>query len=184
MGKALDRSVAEATEQRKEEHAAHLELMSSDSAAKELLGFAKNRLNKFYAPKLYKPAPKAELSAEERIFVSEGGTATPTPAPGGIAGTGISAFAEVSVHIQGKEAPPPPPETLGAYKKKSEENTGVLAMIDLLVKDLEKEMQEATVEEKNAQEDYEELMRHASEKRTEDSKAITSKANNKAQLEE
>merc|ERR1719188_2824550 len=67
--KALDKSVAEATEQRKEEHTAHVELMSSDSAAKELLGFARNRLNKFYSPKLYKPAPKAELSAEERIFV-------------------------------------------------------------------------------------------------------------------
>merc|ERR1719444_191777 len=102
--KALDKSVADATQQRKEEHAAHLELMSSDSAAKELLGLVRNRLNKFYAPKLYKPAPKAELSAEERIFVSEGGTATPTPAPGGIAGTGISAFAEVSVHTGGLQA--------------------------------------------------------------------------------
>merc|ERR1712217_382809 len=149
MGKALDRSVAEATEQRKEEHAAHLELMSSDSAAKELLGFAKNRLNKFYAPKLYKPAPKAELSAEERIFVSEGGTATPTPAPGGIAGTGISAFADVSVHVQGKVVPPPPPETFGAYKKKSEENTGVLAMMDLLVKDLDKDEAETVLQERS-----------------------------------
>lgn len=36
----------------------------------------------------YKAAPKVELSAEERILVSEGGTASPTPAPGGIAGTG------------------------------------------------------------------------------------------------
>merc|ERR1719401_4940 len=158
--------------------------MSSDAAAKELLGFAKNRLNKFYAPKLYKPAPKTELSAENRIFVSEGGTPPPTAPPGGIAGTGISAFAEVSAHIQSKDAPPPPPETFGAYKKKSGENTGVLAMMDLLVKDLDKEMQESSVEEKNAQEDYEELMRDASEKRAEDSKAITSKANTKAQLEE
>merc|ERR1719401_2228835 len=158
--------------------------MSSDSAAKELLGFARNRLNKFYAPKLYKPAPKTELSAEDRIFVSEGGTPPPTAAPGGIAGTGISAFAEVSVHTQGKDAPPPPPETFGAYQKKSGENTGVLAMMDLLVKDLDKEMQESSVEEKNAQQDYEELMQDASEKRAEDSRAITSKANTKAQLQE
>ena len=28
--------------------------MSNDGAAKEVLGFAKNRLNKFYNPKLYK----------------------------------------------------------------------------------------------------------------------------------
>merc|ERR1719359_15098 len=46
--KALDKSVAEATEQRKEENADYTELMASDAAAKELLGFAKNRLNKFY----------------------------------------------------------------------------------------------------------------------------------------
>merc|ERR1719482_689935 len=59
--KALDKSVAEATEQRKDENAEYTELMASDAAAKELLGFAKNRLNKFYNPKLYK-APKAAFA--------------------------------------------------------------------------------------------------------------------------
>merc|ERR1719359_471911 len=62
--KKLDKAVAEATEQRKEEHEEYTELMASDSAAKELLGFAKNRLNKFYNPKLYKPPPKRELTEE------------------------------------------------------------------------------------------------------------------------
>merc|ERR1719399_360899 len=52
--KALDKAVAEATDNRKEENEDFTELMASDSAAKELLGFAKNRLNKFYNPKLYK----------------------------------------------------------------------------------------------------------------------------------
>merc|ERR1719263_1335198 len=47
---SLDKSVAEATEQRKEENQDYTELMAADSAAKELLGFAKNRLNKFYNP--------------------------------------------------------------------------------------------------------------------------------------
>merc|ERR1719420_223824 len=68
--KALDKAVAEATEQRKEENADFTELMASDSAAKELLGFAKNRLNKFYNPKLYKPPPKRELSEQDRIAVN------------------------------------------------------------------------------------------------------------------
>merc|ERR1719190_231979 len=84
----------EATEQRQTEHADFTELMASDSAAKELLGFAKNRLYKFYNRKLYKAPPKRELSEEERIAVNMGGTASPTPAPGGIAGTGISAFVQ------------------------------------------------------------------------------------------
>merc|ERR1711879_73741 len=42
----LDQSVAEATEQRKEEHTDFTELMASDTQAKDLLGVAKNRLNK------------------------------------------------------------------------------------------------------------------------------------------
>merc|ERR1719235_2655622 len=133
--KKLDKAVAEATEQRKEENEDFTELMASDSAAKELLGFAKNRLNKFYNPKLYKAPPKRVLSEEDRITVSMGGTLAPTAAPGGIAGTGITVLADVSEHNVAK---PPPPEAPGAYKKKSEESGGVIAMIDLLVKDLDK----------------------------------------------
>merc|ERR1719409_2219646 len=99
--KALDKEVAEATEQRKEEHAAFEESLAANTAAVDLLGFAKNRLNKFYNPKLYKAPPKRELSAEDRIVTSMGGTLAPTAAPGGIAGTGIG-LAQVS------DAPPPP----------------------------------------------------------------------------
>merc|ERR1719218_456536 len=88
--KNLDKSVAEATAQRKEEHAEYSSLMASDGTAKELLGFAKNRLQKFYNPKLYKAPPKRELSAEDRIAMNLGGTMAPTNAPGGIAGTGVA----------------------------------------------------------------------------------------------
>jgi len=52
---ALDKSVKEATEQRVEENSDYKTLMVNNQAAKELLEFAKNRLNKFYNPKLYKP---------------------------------------------------------------------------------------------------------------------------------
>merc|ERR1719247_180428 len=76
--KALDKSVAEATEQRKEEHADNVETLTNDNAAKELIGIAKNRMNKFYNPKLYKAPPKRELSEEERITVNMGGTLAPT----------------------------------------------------------------------------------------------------------
>merc|ERR1719390_487234 len=119
--KALDKSVAEATEQRKEENEDFTELMANDSAAKEILGFAKNRLNKFYNPKLYKPPPKRVLSEEDRITVNMGGTLAPTAAPGGIAGTGVTVLADVSAHV----APPPPPATAAAFSKKSEESNGV-----------------------------------------------------------
>merc|ERR1711957_851107 len=100
--KALDKSVAEATEQRKEENAAFKELMASDSAAKEVLAFARNRLNKFYNPKLYKAPPKRELSEEDRITLNMGGSLAPTEAPGGIAGTGVTVLSQTH------GAPPPP----------------------------------------------------------------------------
>merc|ERR1719442_326316 len=174
--KALDKEVAEATQQRQDENKAFTEMMASDNAAKELLGIAKNRLNKFYNPKLYKAAPKVELSAEERILVSEGGTATPTPAPGGIAGTGVTALSQV--------APPPPPATWDAYAKKSGESTGVIAMIDLLIKDLTKEMTEGKTAEADAQADYENMMRDSAEKRVADSQALSDKTAQKAALEQ
>merc|ERR1719499_1934278 len=44
--KELDKNVLEATEQRKEENEDYKDLMASDTAAKELIKFAKNRLNK------------------------------------------------------------------------------------------------------------------------------------------
>merc|ERR1719359_576571 len=59
--KKLDKNVAEATATRKEEHDDYVETLAANSAAKDLLGFAKNRLNKFYNPKLYKAPPKREL---------------------------------------------------------------------------------------------------------------------------
>merc|ERR1719384_29289 len=67
--KALDKAVAEATDLRKSEHADYKTLMMDDTNAKNVLLWAKNRLNKFYNPKLYKAPAKRELSAEEDITV-------------------------------------------------------------------------------------------------------------------
>jgi len=154
--KKLDKSVAEATEQRKEENTEYKELKQSDTAAKKILGFAKNRLNKFYAPKLYKP----ELLQDSEVL------------------------AQVLVHEQGRAAPPPPPESFNAYSKKSEEGAGVTQMIDLLIQELDKELQEAEIDEKDAQKDYQTLMAESSTKRADDSKSISDKTASKASQEE
>jgi len=61
----LDKSVADATEQRKKEHEDFTEESASNQAAVELLGMAKNRLNKFYNPTVYVEPEKA---AEEEEF--------------------------------------------------------------------------------------------------------------------
>merc|ERR1719265_1522299 len=135
-----------------------MELMASDSACKELIGFAKNRLNKFYNPKLYKPPPKREITEAERMELAAGGTLAPTAAPGGIAGTGVTVFAQIQAHVQHKADPGPPPAAeFGGSKK--EEATGVLAMMDMMVKEVNQEMTEMEAEEKDAQEDYETMMK-------------------------
>jgi len=51
---SLDGSVTEATENRKAESAEYQGVIQQDSAAVELLGMAKDRLNQFYNPKLVK----------------------------------------------------------------------------------------------------------------------------------
>merc|ERR1719254_142917 len=184
--KALDESVASATELRKKENEEYKDLIASDSAAKELLDIAKNRLNKFYNPSLYKPPAKTELSAESRIVDNMGnpdGIVTTTQ-PGGIANTGVTVFAQVAAHRQsGEVAPAPPPETWGAYAKKGGESTGVIAMIDLLIKDLDTEMTEAETDEKESQKDYESMMAESAKKRAEDSKSLADKEKLKADLE-
>jgi len=143
---ALDKQVAEATEQRKAEHAEATETLTSDNAAKELIGFAKNRMNKFYNPKLYKAPPAA--------------------AP-----------------VLAQVAPPPPPETAAAYAKKGGESGGIIAMMDMMIADLDKEITEVTVEEKNGQEEYEQLIGDSAKKRALDSKSIEDKEGTKAALE-
>merc|ERR1719321_1496164 len=68
--KDLDKSVAQATEQRKEEHADFTSTQQMSEAAIQLVGKAKNRLNKFYNPTMYKAPPKKEMSMEEKIMQS------------------------------------------------------------------------------------------------------------------
>merc|ERR1719281_1802379 len=61
---------------------------------------------------------------------------------------------------------------------------GVLAMMDMLVADLDKETLAAEMEEKDAQDDYQKLMAECSEKRATASKDLTDKNTAKAEMEE
>jgi len=183
--KALDKSVAEAREQRKEENTEFKALIACNTASKGLLSFAKNRLYKFYNPKLYKPPAEPELSSEDTIYENMGnaGGLLKTPAPGGIADTGITALVEISQHSLRKVAPPPPPSTWGVYASKSGGGHGVCALIELLIKDLDKEITEAKTDEKNSQADYEALMTDAAAKRATDTRSLTVKTTAKADME-
>jgi hypothetical protein len=166
--RALDKEVAEATENRQTEFEEFKANNANNAAAVDLLKFAKNRLNKFYNPSQYQ-APKRDLTEQERITLNMGGTLAPTEPPG-IAGTGVSVG-----FVQGGAAPPPPPEADLAYKTKGEESAGVIQMINNLVNDVETEMQEAKLEEEDAQGDYQKFISDAKTKRAEDSKSQTDK---------
>merc|ERR1719482_1312557 len=57
-------------------------------------------------------------------------------------------------------------------------------MIDILVKDLDKQIQEMEVTEKDSQGDYEQFMKDSAAERADSSKSITDKEASKASLEE
>jgi len=174
---ALDKEVAEATTQRKAEHVEFEAQLAANTAAIELIGIAKNRMQKFYNPKLYKPPPKRELTEEERITLNMGGTLAPTNPPGGIAGTGV-------LVQEGGPAPPPPPETPSGEQGAKEESGGVLAMMDMMVADVEKDIQEMTFEEKDSQAEYEKMLTDSADKRAADTKSIEEKEAAKAGIED
>merc|ERR1719311_35879 len=98
----LDKSVAEATEQRKKEHQEYIDSAAMNQATVELIGMAKNRMNKFYNPTLYKEPEKTE----DEDF-----------------------FAQVAIR---RAAPGPAPEMPSGEYKKSESSSGVIAMMDMI----------------------------------------------------
>jgi chromosome segregation ATPase len=68
--------------------------------------------------------------------------------------------------------------------KKAEETGGVIAMMDLLVTDLDKETAVAETDEKNAQEDYETAMADAKEQRIAYAKGLEEKESAKADADD
>merc|ERR1719487_2651434 len=143
--KEMDKAVAEATEQRKEEHGEFITFQTQNSAALQLIEKAKNKLFKFYRPDQYKEAPKQELTDEEQILASSGRSdLIATAAPDLIPGTSIAAvqtqlYAQLRQHTadDSSAAPPPPPATWDAYQKKDGKSNGVIALMDMLMKELQ-----------------------------------------------
>merc|ERR1719224_259476 len=189
--KDLDKAVAEATEQRKDEHAEFITFQTENGAALQLIEKAKNKLFKFYRPNQYKEAPKRELTEEEKILAASGRSdMIATAAPEMIAGTSIAAV-QTQLYAQLREstaddaaaAPPPPPATWDAYQKKDGKSNGVIALMDMLLKELQDGITEAEHEEKTAQSDYERLMSESQKSRATMVESITSKEVAKADLD-
>jgi len=175
---ALDKDVAEATANRKEEHAEYLETLKLTETAIELLGKAKNRLNKFYNPAVYKAPPKTEVSMEEKIVAA--GTSALTQTESNFDDDATS-FVQIKAHVH--VAPPEAPETFGEFKKSSKSG-GVIGLMDMMIGDLKMSLGEIKFGEKTGQTDYVALMSASQEKRAQDSKSLTDAAAGKADLTE
>eukprot|EP00933_Yihiella_yeosuensis_P017755 TRINITY_DN1477_c0_g4_i1.p1 TRINITY_DN1477_c0_g4~~TRINITY_DN1477_c0_g4_i1.p1 ORF type:complete len:697 (-),score=256.92 TRINITY_DN1477_c0_g4_i1:189-2279(-) len=157
--KDLDASVTEASANRQAEHSEYGDLVSGNSAAVELIGMAKNRLNKFYNPSLHKDT-----------------TTTTTN------GLDPYAFVQVEVGRHNAERADPPPTFDNDYKANDAESNGVIKMMDTLIKDLEKEITVAKLDEQHAQKDYEETVADAKEKRARDLKSAAAKEQAKSDI--
>merc|ERR1719171_2589216 len=146
----------------------YLETAQLSEAAIQLIGKAKNRLQKFYNPTLYKAPPKKEMSMEDKIMQA-------------------GSFAQVHSHSKSRDededevAPPQAPETFSGEVKKNEKSAGVLGLMDMMVKELEGDMKDAEYEEKTSQDDYQKLMSSSEATRSAKTKAITSKEVTKAE---
>merc|ERR1719324_1194729 len=133
-------------------------------AAMGLVEKAKNRMQKFYNPTLYKAPPKKEMSMEEKIMQA-------------------GSFVQIR-RSEFDVAPPPPPETFeGGAVKKNEKSAGVIGLMDMIIKDLGNDMKDAEYEEKTAQKDYAELMADSQASRAGDTKSLTGKQSSKAEIE-
>jgi septal ring factor EnvC (AmiA/AmiB activator) len=163
--KDLDKSVAQATEQRKEEHEDFLESQQLNEAATGLVEKAKNRLQKFYNPTLYKAEPKTERDMEQKII--DAGT-----------------FVQVKSHDDDDEQTleMPSPGFSSLYQK-SEKSAGVIGLMDMMVKEIATDMKDAEYEEKTSQSDYAKLMSESESTRTANSKGIVTKTASKAEVE-
>lgn len=122
-------------------------------------------------PKFYNPA----LAKPEKEEPAEGVDA---------AGEALLVQVRAVRHGFSRVAPPEAPEMpSGPYEKKGQKSGGVIALMDMLVRELEASLAESQHEEKAAQTDYTELMADSQATRAADLKSVTDKEAAKAGLQ-
>lgn len=160
---AAKEAMAEATEQRKADNAEFVVAVDLNNQAVTLIGKAKDKLNSYYNPQLVTtPAPEAASEADQYV---EG-----------------AGFSEGSF-IQ--KLPDGAPEVFsGDRKNKGQKGASVLALMDMLANDLNKDTQALEHAETVAQKDYEKLSEDLARQVAESTKASSDAAASKAAAEE
>ncbi|CAD7942385.1 unnamed protein product [Amoebophrya sp. A25] len=168
--KTAQESMAAATEQRKADNAEFIEAVDLNKQAVELIGKAKNKLNAYYNPQLVPKEKPAELTAEEEL---EQGFKEALIQP--------HSFVQVS----SRQLPEGMPETFeGDRKNKGGKGASVLALMDMLANDINKDTDALEHDETVAQKDYEALSKDLAEQIAESTKAGNDAAASKAAAEE
>lgn len=158
---AANQAMAEATEQRKQDSADFVVAVDLNKQAVALIQKAKNKLNGFYNPHLVPKEKVQELSAEEEL---EAGART--------------------VLVQ--KLPKGQPETwaAGDRKNKGQKGASVLALMDMLANDLNKDTQAMEHDEKTAQKDYEKLSSDLAKSVVESTSSFNDAKQSKAQAQD
>lgn len=158
----LDAATDDLTKQRQREHAEHVKVLADDTAAMEVLRTAVNRLQKFYNPEVYR---------EQREKVARTGE---YDIPGGM-------FVQVRAVV---EVDPAAPKTYGEYTTQTDKSSLVLKMLNVLMKDLAKEMSQATAQEKASQQEYEATVSESAKRRKEIWESFVTAGRIKARVQE
>merc|ERR1719428_2212584 len=158
---ALDKSVVVATEQRKEEHEESVSAAQMNQAAVELVGKAKARLEKFYGGAAF----------VQQQAAPEGGLFQPP------------SFVQIKAHARARDEMESDEDDSDTQTATQKQQSGVIAMMDQIIHDLEMDMKDMENAEKTAQADYADLMSESQETRAQDSKSIADKSAAKADLE-
>lgn len=158
----LDKHVAEATAMRKQENSLAMESLATNNAAMELLEMAKNKLLKFYGPRLIPWKPAAALSQR---------------------GSSSKQQAQQSQQKALAERFGEEPQADFAYEKKTAESGGAIAMMNLLKELIVKKTTMLQTQEQIDQEEYQKVIEDSAAKRRIDVSTLATWRNARAELE-
>jgi hypothetical protein len=151
----LDKTVADATVQRKEDHAAYVGVVQMNDAAIALIEKAKGKLEKFY-----KPAASAASFVQVRMH--------------------SSSEDEFGFEVDQQDSSN---QAQTQQDRANEKAKNVMSLMDTIIHDTEMAQKDAEYAEKTAQDDYAKLMAESKESRAQSAKGLTDKTAAKAELE-
>jgi uncharacterized coiled-coil protein SlyX len=167
---ASKESMAEATKQREGDNAAYVEAVDLNKQAVELIQKAKNKLNVFYNPQLVPKEKAPELSPEEEL---EAGARS------------VLIQKHSFTQTDSEKLPEGQPEIFaGERKNKGQKGASVMALMDMLAGDINKDTTALEKDEALAQQEYEKLSQDLANSVAESTKAGNDAAATKAKAEE